>query len=380
LESVAYGGECIAHVEGRVLFADYGIPGEEVTVQIYEDRKDYLRGRVTAVHDPSPDRRAAPCVYFGHCGGCQWQHVAYERQLVLKTEIVREQLRRIGHFEDADVRPCLASPEEWGYRNQVRFTAKRRGDLGYISRYEKRFFRVDECLIAAPFTNQVLQQLQGQGAGLHQLQVRTSAQTGDYLIQPAFDGVDLPFETGQASYTERLGGRDFVVSASSFFQVNVPQAEQLARLAIEGLRPKAGDVVVDAYAGVGTLAALVAPLVSRVIAIEEAPAAVADSRLNLAGLDNVQMVLGKVEDVLPQLEDDVDGVLLDPPRQGCFPQVLQAVIEKRPRNLVYVSCDPSTLARDLRVLVDGGFLLQSVQPLDMFPQTYHIECVATLRG
>jgi 23S rRNA (uracil1939-C5)-methyltransferase len=184
-------------------------------------------------------------------------------------------------------------------------------------------------------------------------------------------------DAGQKSYTERLGGRDFAVSASSFFQVNNEQAEKLVGLVGEAL-PAKGGLFIDAYAGVGTFAAIFGARFERVIAIEESASAVADARLNLAGMPGVALHQGKVEDVLPGLDVQPDAVLLDPARPGCAPAVLQAIIERRPPIVVYVSCNPATLARDLKALTGGGYRLGPVTPVDMFPQTAHIECVVRL--
>ena len=187
----------------------------------------------------------------------------------------------------------------------------------------------------------------------------------------------LPIESGQKSYVERLGGHDFRVSASAFFQVNHAQAEQMLRLVGEAL-PDRGEVFVDAFAGVGTFAVLFADRFERVIAIEESHSAASDSAENIAGTPNVEVHAGKVEDVLPLLDAAPDAIVLDPPRPGCAPAVLAAIVRFRPSVVVYVSCNPTTLARDLRVLVDGGYGIDSVTPLDMFPQTGHIECVSRL--
>jgi 23S rRNA (uracil1939-C5)-methyltransferase len=207
------------------------------------------------------------------------------------------------------------------------------------------------------------------------VQVRHNSATGSYLISPAIPGLDVT--SGQKSYLEMLGGHRFAVSADAFFQVNSAQAETMVRLVGESL-PERGELLVDAFAGVGTFAVIFADRFKRVIAIEESANAARDARANIAGTPNVSIRTGKVEDTLPLLEVRPDVVLLDPPRPGCAPQVLRAIVEFRPSVVVYVSCNPATLARDLRTLVDGGYRVDHVTPLDMFPQTGHVECVSRL--
>jgi 23S rRNA (uracil1939-C5)-methyltransferase len=370
---MAYEGHALARYEDGVVFAEYGIPGERATVELYRKHGGVAHGRVVEVHDASPDRIDAPCPYFGVCGGCQWQHIAYERQLELKRHVVREQLRRIGKFAVQPVAETVGADEPFGYRNHMRFSAGTRGDLGFVRRGSHSLLPIDRCLIAQPAINETLARHRGKTAGLHQLEVRLGVNTGDILIQPSESGEQ------RGSYREALLGRPFEVSSASFFQSNTHQAERLVELVIEKLAPRPDDLLVDAYAGVGTFAALLAPLVRSVIAIEEAPNAVADAIVNMKDLANVTCIEGKVEHVLPELDQHLDALILDPPRQGCHRAVLDAITTRRPPRLVYVSCDPATLARDLRILVDGGYELLEVTPLDMFPQTFHVECVAALR-
>lgn len=380
LEDMAYQGAAIGREDGRVVFAEYGIPGEDVVVAIERDRKDHSLGRVVAVRTPSPERVDPPCPYFGVCGGCQWQHIRYEHQLVLKQHVVRQQLRRIGKFEDPPVSPTVPSPNQFGYRNHARFSVDGKGNLGYISRpgHGYRFIRIDRCLIMHPKINEVLGRLQGKAFVKHQLMVRYGINTGELLVHPDVSAIDPEIPSGQRFYHESLLGHRFRISASSFFQTNTGVAERLVQLVLERIAPTGREVVVDAYAGVGTFAAFLAPRVARVIGIEEAPSAVDDARVNLDQFDNVEYVMAKVEQVLGKLAVRPDVVILDPPRVGCAPEALTGVLMLRPSRIVYVSCDPATLARDLRKLVDGGYRLLDVTPLDMFPQTYHIESVATL--
>lgn len=376
-EGIVFGGAALAHLDdGRVVFVSYAAPGELVEARVERVHPDYMEAVVTRVIEPSPDRVEPRCPLFGECGGCQLQHMTYAAQLAAKQAVVREQLRRIGRLDDAVVRTIVGAAEPWAYRNHLRFsTGKNWGDVGFISRRGRGLLKVEACPIADPWVNGLLPKLQGKARGLHQVQVRHNARTGDFLISPPVPGLDVP--SGQKSYAEELGGHRFTVSASAFFQVNSAQAEEMVRLVGEAL-PARGGLLVDAFAGVGTFAVIFADRFARVVAIEESHSAAKDSLANVTATPNVEIKAGKVEDLLPLMDTAPDAVLLDPPRPGCAPAVLDAIARFRPGVVVYVSCNPATLARDLRVLVDAGYKLDHVTPLDMFPQTGHIECVSRL--
>lgn len=379
LTNIAYEGAALGRHEGKVVFADYGIPGEEVVVEVRKHRKDYSQGRVVDILTASPHRVEPPCPYFGACGGCQWQHIDYAHQLEAKTAVVRHQLTRIGKFAEPPLSPTIGADNPWYYRNHARFTVNEQGYLGFVRRDNYKFIRIDHSMIMHPWINEMLERLQGRCRGLHQVALRYGANTGEWLVHPSLRPViDDAIESGQPYYHEELLGRRFRISGGSFFQVNTPQAEKLTRLVIESLALTGGQTLIDAYAGVGTFGVLVADRVKQVIAVEESTAAVHDARTNVEGLDNVRLFEGKVENVLPTLGESPDVAILDPSRAGCHRRVLDTLIEKRISRVAYVSCDPSTLARDLRILCDGGYRLLGVQPIDMFPQTFHIECVATL--
>ncbi|HEX5370314.1 MAG TPA: class I SAM-dependent RNA methyltransferase [Dehalococcoidia bacterium] len=378
LTDMAYEGHAIGRHDSEVIFAEYGIPGEEAVVELYKRQPGYANGRVVEVRQASPDRVEPLCPYFGNCGGCHWQHISYERQLELKRHVVREQLRRIGKFAEQPVSETVPAADPWGYRNHLRMSAGRYGDIGFVRRGSHSFLQIERCAIARPEINEAITKLQGKAAGLHQVEFRLGANTGDLVVEPDMSVREPSMPVARNSYTDTLHGRPFQVSTPSFFQSNTQQAERLIELVRERLQLEGDELLLDAYAGVGTFAALFAPYAREVIGIEEAPSAVADALVNLADLENVRYIEGKVEHVLPGLEERPDAIILDPSRLGCHPDVLDAILRLQAPKLVYVSCDPSTLARDLRSLVDGGYALLDVTPLDMFPQTYHIESVSTL--
>jgi len=380
LSLVSWGrlGEAMAYHQGREVFVFGGIPGEEVVAEVIGVRRKYIAARVIRVLKPSPDRVEPVSPYFGECTGCQWQHVAYPHQLATKRDMVIDALVRVGGFSNPPVLPVLPSPEQYGYRNHARFTARRDGTLGFVNRETHQFVRIDHCRIMYQGINHLLAELQGKCGETTQLAIRAGKETGDFLIQPRLKNADLPVPTGQKHYVDSIGGRRFQVASPSFFQVNTDQAAQLVEVIRRVLAVKGDETLLDAYAGVGTFAVLLAPYVRKVIAVEESTAAVADARENATGLDNVEFVLGKTEDVLQHLDPQPDVVVLDPPRAGCQPRALQQLIQLAPPRIAYVSCDPETLARDLKLLCDGHYTLDQVEPFDMFPQTYHIECVAAL--
>ena len=372
-------GEAMADFHGRSVFVFGGIPGEEVLAEVVRVHRRYFAARVVEVLAASPERVTPPCPYFGNCTGCQWQHLAYEAQLETKREKVVDALARVGGFSDVEVAPVLPSADQYGYRNHARFTVNREGQLGFVNRETRRFVRIDTCGLMHQGINDLLDRLQDRCQETSQLSIRASKYSGDFLIQPslAHPGIDVP--TGQKRYSESVDGRDFMVSSPSFFQVNVEQAAQAAVVLREHLSLTVDDVLLDAYTGVGTFAVLLAPLVKKVIAVEESSAAVADARENATGLDNLEFVLGRTEDVLRGLTERPDAVVLDPPRAGCQAGALTSLIEMEAPRVAYVSCDAETLARDLKVLSEGGYILERVVPIDMFPQTHHVECVAALR-
>ncbi len=405
LERVAHGGDLIGRVDGEVIFVPYGLPGERASVRIASRKRDFVKGELVEILRAAAGRVEPRCPHFGTCGGCAWQHSDYGAQLEMKRGVIVDQLRRIGGMADAEdlVRQPIGMIDPWEYRNHVRFSLGRKyGDVGYTYRESHRLLRVDHCYISHPAINEVLGVIQRRCAGLraHQIAVRYGSNTGDLLISPTLPMIE-EVQSGQPWLTEEVLDRTFTVSPAAFFQVNtrremrtVPEqiaapwlgnregmysiADLLALLMLDRLEPSPEENVLDAYCGVGTFAALIAPRVRSVIGIDESKAAVKDAVRNIVGLDNVRFLAAKTEAALVELEEPIDAVVLDPARVGCAPDVIAALLQRQPHRIVYVSCDPATLARDLRALREGGYRIDGIEPIDMFPQTYHIESVTTL--
>ena len=379
IEEVAFMGEGLAQKDGEPVFIAQTIAGEEVVAETRRRGRRYLEAEVKQVLRPSEHRVTPPCPYFGECSGCQWQHIDYDHQLEIKRKLVTDQLRRVGEFENPPVAPTVGCQDPWGYRNHARFTIGPGGQVGFVNKNSRRFVRIDRCMIMDEGINEILGKIQDKCGETTQLSVRYGVGTGQWLIQPTMQSLEIVIDTGQTHYEEELLGRRFRVASPSFFQVNSKQAERLVELTLARLNLSGRERLVDAYAGVGTFAVLLASHAKEVIAIEESAAAVKDAEVNIAGLANIRLVLGRAEEVLAQLTETVDAVVLDPPRAGCHEDLLRALLAKGVPRVVYVSCGPATLARDLAFLCGEGYELLEVQPVDMFPHTYHVEAIATLQ-
>lgn len=440
LEGLVGGGEAIAHHEGMAIFVPQGVPGDHVRARVLSTKPNYARALIQDVLEQGEEGAAPRCSLFGTCGGCQWQNVAYERQLHWKHDLVADALRRIGRIEpDATLEPTLGMAEPWYYRNKVHWAISRREGTMQVGLYEMRshvVVDVSHCYIQHPMNNEVLLALrellprfdfqiydERTGKGwLRSAFAKAGHQTGELMVglvttTPAFpqatawvaalrerlpavssivqnihpkpgnalmgDRTQVLF--GADHLLEKIGPLTFAISARSFFQVNSEQVEQLYGLAADYLDLKPGGRAVDLYSGTGTIALYLASRgAGEVVGIETIPEATRDGMANARrnGLENVRFLTGKVEDMLPKLLKELgalDGAILDPPRKGCEPEVLRAIISSGVPRVVYVSCNPATLARDLRILLEeGGYELKRARPVDMFPQTAHVESVVLL--
>jgi 23S rRNA (uracil1939-C5)-methyltransferase len=442
IDDLAFGGEGVGRFGGYVVFVRGGLPGDRLTVRLTEARARYGRGVIEAVEAPSPDRVAAPCPYFGRCGGCRLQHLAYPAQLAFKEKQVRDCLERLGGLPAFELRPILAAPEVLGYRNKMEFTvtpspAGPALGLHEADRYDV-VLDIDRCLLQSDVMNALLAQTReaarahgitayepapdGEGRGLLRfVTLREGRHTGQAMVNLVASAPDVAalapvaahlrarvpqtasvvlnvnakkasvavgteehLLLGRDTITERLGDVDFQVSANSFFQTNTRQAERLFAVVEEACALAGTETVIDLYSGTGAISLLLARRSRHVYGIELVPAAVADAVRNARanGIENCTFLAGEVRHVLPDLlRQDVrpDVVVADPPRAGVHPRALGTLATLGPERLVYVSCNPATLARDVGDLVRHGYRLEWVQPVDMFPQTPHIEAVARLR-
>ncbi len=373
-------GEAVANLEGesRPIFVQGGIPGERVRIEIIREWRRYIAARTVEVIDSSPERVVPPCKYFGPCTGCQWQHISYSFQLKIKKLLVKSALERIGRFSNPPVTDTVKSDLNYEYRNHARFTVGNKGKLGYVNREDRQFVEIDRCMLMDAQVNKMLSDLQNKCEETTQVAVRCGINTNEFLIQPTLTNPEINFRTGQKHYGEIVDNRYFRIGSPSFFQVNIGQLHQLYEIVKSKLELSGVETIVDAYGGVGTFAVLLSPFVGKIISIEDSPAAVEDALVNGESYTNLQFVQGRTENVLLDLKDDLDGVILDPSRKGCHREVLDTLIKIKPSKIVYVSCDPDTLSRDLKILCEGPFHLDEVIPIDMFPQTQHVECVAVL--
>jgi len=399
LEKLTYGGEAMGRLpDGRAVFVPFGLPGEQVRVELTEDKKNFARGKLLEVLTASPDRIAPKCKHFGKCGGCHYQNLPYEKQLFAKTEILRDQLQRIGKIEKPPIKQMVASPLEWNYRNHVQFHLTAEGKVGFINAKGNSTLPIEECHLPEAGINDFWHNLQFESnkdmervslrAGLdEELMVvleSESPETPEFEIEADVSVVHLFDEhavviAGQDNLIFNIFGKDFQVSSTSFFQVNTKMAEKMVGYIITQLPVSSTTTLLDVYCGVGLFSKFFAAKCQTVIGIETSESACKDFAVNLDEFDNVELYEGAAEEVLPGLAGRLDSstlVIVDPPRAGIERHALDAILEIKPQMIAYVSCDPSTLARDAARLISGGYRLVEVTPFDLFPQTYHIESIS----
>lgn len=382
LDTMTQGGSALGRHEGRAIFVPYGLAGETIQARLVEDKGSYARAEVVEIVEASPSRVEPPCPDFGagKCGGCQWQHIDYAAQLKFKQQIVVEQMARIGGFREAVVHPTLPSPDAWHYRTHatVQFTPD--GQPGFVGTDQRRVVAVEDCQIIRPELVKMMGALQlGKKSSRDRMRLQVGTAPNDrfsaWLVGDEDDSSSYRSSSNSHVYYD-IKGRRLRVTAGGFFQVNLPQAEALVDLVLAGLNLQGHEKVLDVYAGVGLFSVFLADHAQQLTAIEVSPSAVNDALENLSGLKHVEVIRGAAETLLGRLKSQFDAIVLDPPRAGLKPKALDAVVRMGASRVVYVSCDPATLARDAKRIGAAGYRLVEVQPVDMFPQTYHVESVA----
>ena len=437
IEDLTHDGSGVGKINGYPLFIPYALPGEEAVVKAVKVNKKFGYGKLLEVKKSSEDRVEPPCNVYYKCGGCQLQHMSYDMQLIMKENQVKNVMRKIAHL-DVPVHPVIRMEDPWRYRNKVQIpVGEKDGELitgFYRTRSHDIIDNMETCLIqdepndrAVHAVRRIANELgipaydevTDRGV-LRHIMVRSGKQTGDIMIvlitrtekipkqetfiqqlTKTFPNVNSIIHNVNNKKTNTIYGKKtnviwgdeyiydtigdirFAMSARSFYQVNPEQTMNLYEKALEYAQISKDDVVIDAYCGIGTISLFLAQKAKKVYGIEVVEDAIQDARKNAErnGMTNAEFAVGKAEEVMPRWKEEgmrPDVIVVDPPRKGCDPEFLQAMIEMEPKRIVYVSCNPSTLARDLRILEDGGYSTKEIQPVDMFPQTTHIESVTRL--
>ena len=437
IESLTHDGLGVARVDGFPVFVANALVGEEINMKVTLVKKTYAFGRAVDYFVTSGERVKPECGIYKQCGGCQVQHLSYEGQLKMKHDTVVNHLKRIGHIEDANVLPTIGMQNPSRYRNktQVPFGyADGKVVAGFYQKRSHEIINMQSCLIQTDISDQIVETMRqlcqeleidpyNESLNLGVLRhviVRVGFKTEEIMVtlvtrtheipnselliqrlvskypkiksiaqnvNPKVTNVIFGDETrilyGEPYIYYEMNGIRFAISPRSFYQVNPIQTETLYSKAVEYAQLSGNEIVFDAYCGIGTITLFLAQHAKQVYGVEIIPEAIEDAKMNarLNGFENTQFAVGKSEEIIPAwIENGIvpDVIVVDPPRKGCDRSLLDTMLEAAPDRIVYVSCDSSTLARDLRVLIDGGYKLEVVQPVDMFPQTAHIECVAKL--
>lgn len=429
IHDIGIHGEGIGKYRGFTVFVDGALPGESVKIKIIKKKKSYAVGIILEILKKSQNRISPPCAFFPSCGGCQIQHASYKSQLKIKRKRVEDAIQRIGKIK-TQVGPCIPSTSEYSYRNKIQYPINNQGYLGLYKRGSHQIVPIDQCLLHMPAGETIYEYLQAKilefevepynektmDGELRHVIIRTSLGFEDCLIGLVtsskasekikklacdlyhhFDEIkgvmhiENRSETnrilsqtihtlfGEDSLKEKIGPYTFTYSIESFFQVNPSQAEKLYQTAIDLAQVGENDTVIDAFCGVGTLSIYFAKKAKFVYGIECVGQAVLHAKKNAIenDIENCKFIHADVDKHLKKLKP-VDWIVINPPRKGCGPETLSTIISHRPLGIVYISCDPATLARDLQALTEN-YDLETVQPFDMFPQTMHVETLCILK-
>ncbi len=395
--ALAYGGDGIGRLpDGRAVFVPFVLPGERVRVRIIEEKRGHARAELVEILQPAPERVQPRCPHFITCGGCHYQHMPYALQLQAKTDILVDQLQRIGGLTEVPVQPAIPSPQPYNYRNHIQFHLDRQGKLGFQAMRTNAVVPIRECHLPEESLNWIWPQLDIEpGAGQERVSLRSGAGDEVQIIlesdqaEPVdFSVEELPVSVvhlgpggslvlaGSEHLEMEVLGQTFRVSAGAFFQVNTPMAEAMVKHLLESLPFSGGTTVLDVYCGVGLFSAFIAPRVNRLVGIEVSEVACSDFAVNLDRFDHVELYQAQADEVLSNLKFQPDIIIVDPPRSGLERGAMDGLLAQGATWLGYVSCDPATLARDARKLIQGGYRLEKITPFDLFSQTYHIESIS----
>ena len=432
INDIGQTGTGIGKIDGFTVFVDGALPGEEVRVLVIKVKRSYCYGKIVETVKQSPYRTEPVCPVFNRCGGCQLMNMSYEGQLEFKTKRIKDCLERIGGFKGIEIEPVIGAKTPFYYRNKAQFPVGD-GKIGFYSRHSHNIVNTDKCYIQNLVNEKILTSVRkymsennvpfynettGKGLVRH-IFTRVGKATGEIMVCLVINGEKLPRENvfvkymsaidgvksvmvninkecsnvilgrksrllwGRDTITDFIGDIKYNISLLSFYQVNPEQTKVLYEKALEFAALTGSETVMDIYCGIGTISLFLAQKAKKVYGIEIVEAAIRDAEKNaeINGIANTVFMVGKAEEVIPQLYDEgirADIVVVDPPRKGCDINVINTIIDMKPERVVYVSCDPSTLVRDLRLLCDGGFEIEKVQGVDQFPMTTHVETVVLL--
>ncbi len=410
VDGISHAGEGVARADGKATFIPFAIPGETVDVKIIEEKKNFQRAQLEKIITPSPDRIDPPCPYFSQCGGCSYQHISYPRQLELKRQVVQDSLKRIGRI-DIKVNPVVGMENPWQYRNKVEWhTGAESGQLtmGYYINDSRVLMGIDSCLLISREMQEYSQYIKEHLDELKipadcEVIVRQSSSNQEMMLIFIGTGTsEIDFAKmlnyrelssiysidqgitrlhyGNQSLTEKINDLEYEISPLAFFQVNHSQMIKMMEIIKDYAHLRAGDNVLDAYCGTGSIALALADKVHKVVGVESFKTSIKNAKRNAFknNITNCKFIKGACEEIIPNLEENFDVVILDPPRAGCKAELIQAVTDKSPRCIIYVSCNPATLARDLAIFNNAAYTVDQVQPIDMFPQTGHVETICLM--
>ena len=399
LTDMTFGGDALGRLpDGRAVFVPFGLPQETVKIRPTNEKATFARGEIVEILQTSPLRIQPLCPHFGICGGCNYQHLAYADQLILKRKIVVDQLKRLAGLPDFPVASVVASPNPWNYRNTLQFHVSPAGKLAFQRANSNDFVEISECHLPRENINRFWPQISFEpDSNIDRVVIREGLEDDMILglesrqdLPPEFS-VDFPISVVYSSSPENrtvlsgdefvlmeVNGRTFKVSIGSFFQVNLPQAEAMVKQVLHLAGDLKDKVVLDGYCGVGLFSAFMAGQARQLIGIEFSQSACDDYAANLDEFANVELYIGQVEQILPGLAVQPEIVVIDPPRAGLDQRVIDAIAKIQPEKVIYVSCDPATLARDVKRFQVKGYSLQNATPFDQFPQTSHIETIALI--